>query len=152
MCIKSLPQLSHNGRGDARAAAAVAHLPNEVMYAGFSNGGACAELLAATRSGARGAILMHAPLPIRTLGWQAWPGTVPVQVHFGEEDPLRSQPVIDDLAAAVRRSGANFDEYVYPGCGHLFADRDLPAYRETPAENMLHRVIAFLDSVGIASQ
>lgn len=60
----------------------------------FSNGGACAELLAATRPGARGAILMHAPLPIRDLGWTAWPATVPVEVHFAEKDPLRNEEVI----------------------------------------------------------
>src|SRR6185437_9565409 len=38
-----------------RAAAAVENLPRDLIYAGFSNGGACAELLAATRPGARGA-------------------------------------------------------------------------------------------------
>src|SRR5512135_2303633 len=62
-----------------RAQASVTNLPNAAVYAGFSNGGACAELLAATRPGARGAILIHAPLMIRDLGWKTWPATVPVQ-------------------------------------------------------------------------
>ena len=52
-----------------RAVAAVKRLPHTLVYAGFSNGGVCAELLAATRPGARGAILMHAPLMVRDLGW-----------------------------------------------------------------------------------
>ena len=51
----------------ARSQAAVSHLPNDLIYAGYSNGAACAELLAATRPGARGAILIHGPLPIVTL-------------------------------------------------------------------------------------
>jgi hypothetical protein len=38
----------------ARSRAAVAHLPPDVVYAGFSNGAAIAELFAATRAGARG--------------------------------------------------------------------------------------------------
>jgi dienelactone hydrolase len=50
-----------------RARQAVEMLPLDLVYAGFSNGGACAELLAATRPGARGAILIHAPLPIKPL-------------------------------------------------------------------------------------
>jgi len=81
----------------AGSQAAVSHLRSDLVYVGFSNGGACAELLATTRPGARGAILMHAPLPIRDLGWKAWPPTVPVQVHFADKDPLRSEKVIDAL-------------------------------------------------------
>jgi dienelactone hydrolase len=92
----------------ARSKAAVSQFRNELVYAGFSNGGACAELLAASRPGARAAVLIGAPLPIRDLGWKVWPATVPVQVHFTEQDPLRRQPVIDALAARVRHSGAKF--------------------------------------------
>lgn len=51
-----------------RAVAAVASLTHSLVYAGFSNGGVCAELLAATRPGARGAILIHAPL----MGARSW--------------------------------------------------------------------------------
>jgi dienelactone hydrolase len=90
----------------ARSHRAVADLPNNLVYAGFSNGGAGAELLAATRPGARGAILMHAPLPIRALGWEAWPATCPVQVHFAERDSLRQQQVICALRLRdPRRTG-----------------------------------------------
>lgn len=128
-----------------RSRAAVSHLPGELVYAGFSNGGACAELQAATRPGARGAILLHAPLPIRSLGWKVWPATVPVQVHFAEKDPLRDQRVIDTLAASVRRSGASFQHYDYPCSSHLFADPDLPAYNAPASELMWERVLEFLE-------
>jgi dienelactone hydrolase len=70
-----------------RARAAVEDLPPDLVYAGFSNGGACAELLAATRTGARGAVLIHAPLMVRDLGWTVWPTNVPVQVHFSSMEP-----------------------------------------------------------------
>jgi Dienelactone hydrolase family len=56
----------------ARSKAAVSHFRNELVYAGFSNGGACAELLAASRPGARAAALIGAPLPIRDLGWSTF--------------------------------------------------------------------------------
>jgi len=128
----------------ARSEAAVADLPEELVYAGFSNGGACAELLAATRPGARGAILIGAPLPIRDLGWKVWPATVPVQVHFAEKDPLRRQQVIDALAARVRDSGASFEEHTYPCSSHHFADPDLPGYSAAASELMLERVLEFL--------
>ncbi|SRR6266481_2729601 len=115
----------------ARGQEAVSHLRGDLVYAGFSNGGACAELVAATRPGARGAILMHAPLPIRDLGWKKWPSTVPVQVHFAAKDPLRNEKVIDALAGRVGASGAPFQLHDYPTSGHLFADPDMPAYEAT---------------------
>jgi dienelactone hydrolase len=128
----------------ARSRAAVASLPDRLVYAGFSNGGAFAELLAATRPGAQGAVLLHAPLPIRDLGWTVWPESVPVQVHFAEKDPLRSQPVIDGLASRVRRSGASFEEFGYPVSGHLFADPGRREYDPAATELMLERVMEFL--------
>lgn len=67
-----------------RAVAAVDRLPHDLLYAGFSNGGACAELLAATRPGARGAILIHAPLMVRAL---VWPLNVPVRYTL----PIRTR-------------------------------------------------------------
>lgn len=130
-----------------RAAASVAGLPSDLVYAGFSNGGACAELLAATRPGARGAILMHAPLPIKALGWSQWPGGVPVQVHFNRRDPLRDPATVDQLASKVRDGGAPFEEFLYEGRGHLFADPGLPQYDEANAALMRARVLSFLGAL-----
>jgi len=131
-----------------RAAAAVESLPHDLVYAGFSNGGACAELLAATRPRARGAILIHAPLMVRDLGWTAWPLNVPVQVHFADKDPIRNQAVIDALAVKVRLSGSNFEQFDYDAPGRLFADPAFPAYNANAAEFMTRRVQEFLESVG----
>jgi len=131
-----------------RAVAAVESLPHDLVYAGFSNGGACAELLAATRPGARAAILIHAPLMVRDLGWTVWPSNVPVQVHFADKDPIRNQSVIDALGVKVRQSGSNFEQFDYNAPGHLFADPAFPAYNVDAAQLMTRRVLEFLEWIG----
>lgn len=132
----------------ARASAAVADLPPDLVYAGFSAGGALAQVLAARRPGARAALFLHSALSLDSIGATAWPSTVPVQVHYAEKDPFREQEHIDKLAASVRESGAAFDFFEYPGTGHLFADPDLTAeYDAASADLMWTRVIALLDRV-----
>lgn len=130
-----------------RARAAIEGLPPDLIYAGFSNGGACAELLAATRTGAKGAVLIHAPLMVRDLGWTVWPSNVPVQVHFADKDPIRNQAVIDALSAKVRESGSEFEQFEYEAPGHLFADPAFPAYNANAAELMTQRVLEFVERV-----
>jgi dienelactone hydrolase len=127
-----------------RSQVAVAHLSQELVYIGFSNGGACAELLAATRLGARGVVLIGAPLPIRDLGWNVWPAGVPVQIHFGETDSRRNERVIAEFASRVRKAGAVFEEHVYPTAMHHFADPYWADYDAPAAELMFQRVLAFL--------
>lgn len=96
-----------------RSGRAVADLPNDLVYVGLSYGGACAELLGATtRPGARGVVLVGAPLPIRDLGWTVWPDRSPVQVHFGKADPRRNERVIDALGTLVRSAGGSLTQYV----------------------------------------
>jgi dienelactone hydrolase len=131
-----------------RAVAAAEKLPHDLVYAGFSNGGSCAELLAATRAGARGAILMHAPLMVRGLGWTVWPSSVPVQVHFAVKDPIKNQAVVDALAIKVRHAGASFEQFDYDAPGHLFADPAFPAYNAASTELMTNRVLDFLQRLG----
>jgi dienelactone hydrolase len=131
----------------ARALDAVARLPPEVVYVGFSNGGACAELAAATRAGARGAVLIHAPLMLKDLGWPEWPTHVPVQVHFARQDPLRAQAVIDRLGQRVRLSGSAFEAFDYDAPGHLFTDPGFPAYSQHATDQVVGRVAAFLGNV-----
>jgi dienelactone hydrolase len=127
-----------------RTRASVAHLPQDVVYAGFSNGGGSAELLALTRPEARGAILMHAALPVHAFGAQVWPTNVPVQVHYAVHDPFREQEEVDALAGAVRASGAHYEAWDYPGSGHLFADPHLAEFDALNAELMFRRVLDFL--------
>src|SRR5262249_53846089 len=141
--VRKIQELGFDGVLE-RSQAAVSHLRSDLVYAGFSNGGACAELLAATRPGARGAILMHAPLPIRDLGWKSWPATAPVQVHFGQGAPRRDERVIASLASRVRASGAAFEHHDYATSGHLFADSGTPDYDAAAADLMFQRVLDFL--------
>ena len=132
-----------------RAAADVAHLPSRLVYMGFSAGGVSAEWLAATRPGALACILLHAALPLRALGLDTWPATVPAQVHFMRDDPFRDQAEIDGMAADVRAAGGRFELFEYGGAGHLFTDPSLPAeYDSAATETLWSRVLALLGGLG----
>lgn len=126
-----------------RAQAAVAHLPNDVVYAGFSMGAAAAEFLAATRPRARGAILMHAALAPTELGAAVWP-PVPLQVHVAVGDPFVDPVAVKALETAARAAGAPIEVFSYPRGGHLFADAGAADYDAASAETMLQRVLAML--------
>jgi dienelactone hydrolase len=130
-----------------RARDAVARLPAELVFAGFSLGAMPAELLAATTPGTRGAVLMHAAIPVKGFGVERWPAGVPVQAHYAAEDPWVEAGEVAALGDAVRGAGAAFEEHAYPGSGHLFADPDLPGYDRASSEEMWRRVLDFLDRV-----
>jgi len=135
-----------------RARAAVAGLPEGLVFAGFSLGAVHAELLAASRPGALGAVLMHGAVPVEGLseffGVERWPEGVPVQVHYAAGDPwVEAEEEVAPLGRAVREAGAEFEEYAYPGSGHLFSDPDLTEYDRASSEEMWERVLAFLDRV-----
>src|ERR671935_2215668 len=68
-----------------RGRTAAEGLPNELVYAGFSLGAMPAQLLAQTRPGARGALLLHAAIPLSELGG-AWPDGVPLQIHTMDDE------------------------------------------------------------------
>lgn len=131
-----------------RTHAAVADLPNDLVYAGFSNGSVSAQLLAATRPGARGALLIHGCMPLEMLGAERWPSGVPVQVHVTEGDPYHDRAHEASLRESVQAAGGTFELFRYPGSAHLFADSGLAAeYDATSAELMLERVMAFARGV-----
>jgi dienelactone hydrolase len=69
-------------------------------------------------------------------------------VHFADKDPIRSQAVIDTLAAKVRQSGATIELFDYDAPGHLFADPAFPAYSREAADLLTMRVLEFLDRIG----
>ncbi|WP_435742296.1 dienelactone hydrolase family protein [Nocardioides sp. SYSU DS0663] len=130
-----------------RGRAAAAGLPDGLVHAGFSLGVLPAQLLAQTRPGARGAVLMEACLPPAEFG--GWPEGVPVQVHGMIDDPFFAGE--GDLAAAralVATDGVDGELFTYPGAGHLFADPGLPSYDEDAARLLTDRVLDFLDRVG----
>ncbi len=133
-----------------RAKEAVSGLPAGLVLAGVSLGAVPAELLAATAPGARGAVLMHAAIPVEgfgEFGVERWPAGVPMQVHYAAEDPWVEAEEVAALGDAVGRAGAAFEEHAYPGSGHLFADPDLPEYDRASSEAMWRRVLAFFDRV-----
>jgi dienelactone hydrolase len=135
-----------------RTEEAVTGLPAGLVFAGFSMGISYAEWLTASRPGALGAVLMHGAVPVEALteyfGVERWPAGVPVQVHYAVDDPwVEVEQEVVPLGEDVRGAGAEFEEYVYPGSAHLFADPDLAEYDRASSEAMWERVIAFLDRI-----
>jgi len=135
-----------------RAKEAVAELPAGLVFAGFSLGAVHAELLAASRPGALGAVLMHGAVPVESLseffGVDRWPEGVPVQVHYAALDPwVEADEEVVPLGDDVRGAGAAFEAHAYPCSGHLFADPALPEYDRASSEAMWERVLAFLDRI-----
>ena len=132
----------------ARGVAAAQDLSPEVVYAGFSLGVMPAQQLAQTRPGARGAVLLHACIPVSEFG-ERWPEGVPVQIHGMDADPFFVGDDDSDLAAAralvASTEGAAL--FLYAGHGHLFADSSSPDFDPEAAELLTDRVLAFLERV-----
>jgi dienelactone hydrolase len=119
-------------------------LPNELVYGGFSLGVLPAQMLAQTRPGARGALLISAAVPASEFG-SSWPQGVPLQIHMMEDDELADEdlPAARELVQTI--DGAEL--FLYPGDRHLFADNSLRDYDESAATLLKQRVLAFLDTV-----
>jgi dienelactone hydrolase len=124
-----------------RGEQAAQDLPSELVYAGFSLGVMPAQKLAQTRPGAQGALFFSAALPASEFGG-SWPEGVPLQIHMMEADEwaLEDLPAARELVESV--DGAEL--FLYPGDGHLFADRSLADYDEQAAAQLKERVLAFL--------
>jgi dienelactone hydrolase len=118
-----------------RGRAALADLPADLVYMGFSLGILPAQTLAQERPGARGAVLLHGSVPA-----PEWPAGVPLQLHTMADDDLGDADVAEELAATVPEA----ELFLYPGDRHLFTDRSLPAYDADAAALVLDRVRRFL--------
>jgi dienelactone hydrolase len=129
-----------------RGRAIAEKLPADLVYAGFSMGVLPAQMLAQTRPGARGALLLHACVPVSEFGG-SWPSGVPVQVHGMDADPFFAGEGDIDAARALVAATPDAELFVYPGDKHLFADDSLPSYDEDAARLLTERVLTFLDSV-----
>jgi dienelactone hydrolase len=129
-----------------RGKAAGEALPAEVVYAGFSLGVMPAQLLAQTRPGATGALLMESCVPPSEFGG-GWPDDVPVQVHGMDEDPIFAGEGDLDAARALVAEAADGELFLYPGAAHLFADSSISTFDAEAAALLTDRVIAFLDRV-----
>ena len=126
-----------------RGVRAAEGLPNELVYAGFSFGVVCAQKLAQTRAGARGALLFYSCVPVSEFG-PAWPKGVPVQVHGMDADPIFVGEGDIDAARALVASTDEAELFLYPGNQHYFADSSLPSYDAQASALLMQRVLAFL--------
>jgi dienelactone hydrolase len=134
-----------------RATGALAELPEGLVYAGFSFGGATAQQFAQTRPGARGALLYESFVSL-TAEWSfgPWPAGLPVQVHGMDKDPFFAEEGdLDAARALVATVGPDVAElFTYPGDKHLFTDSSLPSYDPDATRLVLDRSLAFLGRVG----
>jgi dienelactone hydrolase len=129
-----------------RGKQAAEELPRDAVYLGISLGVLPAQMLAQTRTGARGAVLVSGCVPVTEFG-SAWPLAVPVQVHGMDSDEIFVTEGDLDAARTVVASGANADLFLYPGHAHLFADRSLGDYDSAAAQLLEERVLEFLDEI-----
>ncbi|MCA9589229.1 MAG: dienelactone hydrolase family protein [Myxococcales bacterium] len=120
-----------------RSAEAAEKSPASSIYIGLSMGAAAAQFLAGTRPGARGAVLLHAALPLAAMGLERWPD-VPVEIHASEADPWVDDAALDAFAHA---SGAQV--FRYPGAAHLFSDTSSPDHDASQRAELVARVRAF---------
>lgn len=114
-------------------------LPASIAYAGFSLGVMPAQMLAQTRPGALGALLLHSCVPLSEFGG-LWPPGTPLHIHVMEDDAWGDVDVARDIA----RTLVDAQLFLYPGDSHLFSDNSLPDYDEDAAALLMQRVLAFL--------
>ncbi|HYK67768.1 MAG TPA: dienelactone hydrolase family protein, partial [Streptosporangiaceae bacterium] len=126
-----------------RGARAVEALPVGLFYAGISLGVLPAQMLAQTRPGARGALLLEACVPVSEFG-AAWPDEVPVQVHGMDADPSFAGEGDLDAARELVGQAKDAELFLYPGDRHLFSDSSLPSYDPAAASLLTQRVLSFL--------
>lgn len=126
-------------------AAVAEDLPSGTVYAGISLGVLPAQRLAQTNGGAGGAVLLEACLPVTQFA-DAWPASVPVQIHGMDGDPFfAGDGDIDAARAIVEELGEpTATLYLYPGERHLFVDSSLPSYEPEAAALVIERMLEFL--------
>jgi dienelactone hydrolase len=124
-----------------RGVTEAAHLPEDIVYAGFSLGVMPAQALAQTRPGARGALFYSACIPPSEFE-SPWPADLPVQIHMMDADEWSDEDRVaaKDLVAEAE----NGELFLYPGSGHLFADSSLADYDEGAASLLTERTLGFL--------
>lgn len=95
-----------------------------------------------------GAVLLSGALPLSFLGADAWPGGVPVQLHYADADPFRNETWVEATLADIRRSGARVEFHEYAASGHLFTDESLPDEYDAAATELLWKHVSeFLHSL-----
>lgn len=129
-----------------RGVAEAEGLPTDLVYAGFSLGVLPAQKLAQTRPGAKGALLFYSCVPVEEFG-DAWPASVPVQIHGMDNDEFFVGDGDVEAARAIVESAPDAELFLYPGDDHYFADSTLPTYDAGAAKLLTERVLQFLARV-----
>jgi uncharacterized damage-inducible protein DinB len=104
-------------------------------------------MLAQTRPGAKGALLLHACLPLSEFGG-AWPDDVPVQVHGMDADPWFAGEGDIDAARELLKATWDAALFLYPGDKHLFTDASLPDYDAAATALVMQRALGMLGRAG----
>ena len=130
------------GRGQAIADA----LPSDLVYIGFSLGVLPTQMLAQTRPGAKGALLLESCVPVSEFS-ERWPDGVPVEIHGMDADPSFAGEGDLDAANELVAATPGAKLYLYQGDHHLFADSSLKSYVPDAAELLEERVLAFLAAI-----
>jgi dienelactone hydrolase len=125
-----------------RGRLAATDMPREIVYAGMSLGVMPAQMLAQTRPGGRGALLLHGAVPLAEFGG-TWPPGVPLQIHTMDADDWGDIDVARDLVETIESA----ELFLYPGDQHLFSDNSLPDYDESATTLVRQRVLKFLDNI-----
>jgi dienelactone hydrolase len=129
-----------------RGKSAAESLEPDAVYIGFSLGVLPAQLLAQTRAGARGAVLVSACVPVSEFG-PGWPAGVPVQVHGMDRDEFFAGEGDLEAARALVESTPDAELFLYPGSAHLFADPSTSDYVESAAVLFNERVDSLLAEI-----
>ncbi len=124
-----------------QAVAQASRLKGPRVYAGFSLGGAVAEVLALTRDDAAGLVIMHGAMSPAWIGVTEWPNGLRAQLHYARNDAW-VEP--EENAAFLALAAGACEEFVYEGDGHLFAFEGWSEYDQNSAEQMFERVGDFL--------
>jgi dienelactone hydrolase len=122
-------------------------LPERLVYAGASLGVMPAQLLAQTRSGAAGALLLHGAVPPGEFG-RDWPAGVPLQMHTMEDDDWGDVDVARQIAATVDEA----ELFTYPGNRHLFTDDSIDEFDPQTAALVFERSLDFLARIDARNQ
>jgi dienelactone hydrolase len=128
-----------------RGRAAAEGLPNEIVYAGISLGAMPAQMLAQTRQGAKGAVLVASAIPLSEFGG-SWPQGAPLQIHIMERDEWALEGDLD-AAREIVETIESAELFLYPGDRHLFVDDSLPDYDESAATLTTQRALGLLERV-----
>ena len=128
------------------AAEATAGVTGPRVYAGFSLGGAVAEVLALTQPEASGLVLMHAAVSPAWFEIERWPAGLTAQLHYAALDPWMEEPETSALLELAAASGAAdaIEVFEYEGARHLFAFEGYREYHEEAAHELFERVTDYL--------